>query len=76
MYKYYEKSGYDVMAYDFSSITEFIDYLDTHRVRLVYLGLILLVNKVIMNLPKLDHCKKRKTCVDLVIIKILINWLN
>jgi len=33
MYKYYEKSGYDVMAYDFSSITEFIDYLETHRVR-------------------------------------------
>jgi hypothetical protein len=38
MYKYYEKSGYDVMAYDFSSITEFIDYLDTHRVRTSIFG--------------------------------------
>lgn len=32
MYTYHNKSGYRVMEYDFSSITEFLDYLDTHRV--------------------------------------------
>lgn len=28
MYKYYSKNGYQVMEYDFDSITEFIDYID------------------------------------------------
>ena len=28
MYKYYNKDGYDIMEYDFSSITSFIDYID------------------------------------------------
>ena len=28
MYKYYKKDQFDVMEYDFDSITEFIDYLD------------------------------------------------
>lgn len=28
MYKYYRKNNYNIMEYDFSSITEFIDYLD------------------------------------------------
>lgn len=32
MYSYYDKSGYKVMEYDFSSISEFLHYLDTHRV--------------------------------------------
>jgi len=33
MYKYYQKKGYNVMEYDFDSITEFIDYLDSHSIR-------------------------------------------
>jgi len=32
MYRYYDKSGYKVMEYDFSSIASFIDYLDNHQV--------------------------------------------
>ena len=31
MYTYHEKKGYRVMEYDFSSITEFIYYLDSHK---------------------------------------------
>lgn len=29
MYNFYQKKGYKIMEYDFDSITEFIDYLDT-----------------------------------------------
>ena len=29
MYKYYNKDGYDIMEYDFSSIASFIDYIDS-----------------------------------------------
>lgn len=32
MYKYHSKNGYRIMEYDFSSITEFLHYLDTHEV--------------------------------------------
>ena len=32
MYKYYNKNGYKVMEYDFSSIASFIDYIDTHSI--------------------------------------------
>lgn len=32
MYTYHNKSSYRVMEYDFSSITEFLNYLDTHTV--------------------------------------------
>ena len=28
MYKYYNKDGYGIMEYDFSSFASFIDYLD------------------------------------------------
>ncbi len=28
MYRYYRKEGYNVMEYDFDSITEFINYID------------------------------------------------
>ena len=28
MYRYYKKDEFDVMEYDFDSITEFINYLD------------------------------------------------
>ena len=31
MYKYYKKEDYNVMEYDFDSITEFIDYIETHK---------------------------------------------
>ena len=31
MYTYHEKKGYRVMEYDFTSITEFIYYLDSHK---------------------------------------------
>ncbi len=32
MYNYYAKNGYKIMKYEFDSITDFIDYLDTHEV--------------------------------------------
>ena len=32
MYKYYDKNNYKIMEYEFDSITDFIDYLDTHKV--------------------------------------------
>ena len=32
MYKYYNKNGYKIMKYEFDSISDFIDYLDTHKV--------------------------------------------
>ena len=31
MYKYYKKNNYDIMEYNFDSITEFIDYIETHK---------------------------------------------
>lgn len=31
MYKYYDENGYKVMHYDFGSITEFINYLNSHE---------------------------------------------
>lgn len=33
MYRYYDKKGYKVMEYDFSSIASFIDYLDTNSIK-------------------------------------------
>lgn len=33
MYKYYKKKGYDVMHYNFDSITEFIDYLESAPIK-------------------------------------------
>ena len=33
MYKYYNKNGYGVMEYDFSSIAGFIDYIDSTPVK-------------------------------------------
>ena len=33
MYTYHNKSGYRVMEYDFSSITEFLQYISSHRVK-------------------------------------------
>ena len=32
MYKYYDKNGYKIMEYDFSSIASFIDYIDIHSI--------------------------------------------
>lgn len=29
MYKHYKKGDYDIMEYDFDSITEFLDYIDS-----------------------------------------------
>ena len=29
MYKYYKKNDYNVMEFDFDSITEFLDYIET-----------------------------------------------
>lgn len=54
MYKYYAKNDYKIMEYEFDSITEFINYLDTHKVNENIFG-----ENLESEIKNYDFCKTR-----------------